>query len=344
MSPGRRNRATSQPKAAQQPGIGGTPSERELESHYDAVVEALQTGKVNPFLGAGVNLCGRPEGMAWKAEQYLPDGRELARHLAGKRYPEVRTESLVRVSQYYAVNEKIGPLRDKLHNLFAPQYPPTAVHNFLAKLPRTLERRFGSARYQVIITTNYDNALEDAFDALDPPEPYDVVWYASDGEYQGKFWHKPAGGTPDIIRNPMKHEIALGERTVILKIHGGVDRDDSDRDGYVITEDHYIDFLTRTELNQLIPPEILATFKRSRFLFLGYSLNDWNMRVILLRIWQEQEFGYASWAIQKDPTVVEQVLWNSRGVKVLNIPLETYIDELSRRIAPRGRKRAPPAR
>ena len=32
-----------------------------------------------------------------------------------------------------------------------------------------------------------------------------------------------------------------------MKIHGAVDRAEPDRDSYVITEDHYIDYLTKTE-------------------------------------------------------------------------------------------------
>ena len=40
---------------------------------------------------------------------------------------------------------------------------------------------------------------------------------------------------------------------MILKIHGAVDRTDSDRDSYVITEDHYIDYLTRTDISEPRP-------------------------------------------------------------------------------------------
>ena len=40
---------------------------------------------------------------------------------------------------------------------------------------------------------------------------------------------------------------------MILKIHGAVDRVDAERDSYVITEDHYIDYLTRTDISNLMP-------------------------------------------------------------------------------------------
>ncbi len=37
-----------------------------LDPHYKTVIKAIADGRVVPFLGAGVNLCGRPEGEAWQ--------------------------------------------------------------------------------------------------------------------------------------------------------------------------------------------------------------------------------------------------------------------------------------
>ena len=119
--------------------------------------------------------------------------------------------------------------------------------------------------------------------------------------------------------------------TLILKIHGAVDRDEADRDSFVITEDHYIDYLTKTDIEQLLPSDILGQLRRASFLFLGYSMADWNLRVILHRIWGEQPLSYSSWAIRKDADPVEEALWRARKVDVLDIPLEEYIVELDGR-------------
>ena len=35
------------------------------DAHYDMVVKAIADGRVVPFLGAGVNLCGRPGEIDW---------------------------------------------------------------------------------------------------------------------------------------------------------------------------------------------------------------------------------------------------------------------------------------
>jgi hypothetical protein len=119
---------------------------------------------------------------------------------------------------------------------------------------------------------------------------------------------------------------------VILKIHGAVDRLTGERDSFVITEDHYIDYLTRTDISNLVPMTLAEKLRRSHFLFLGYSLRDWNLRVILHRIWGEQKLTYKSWAIQLSPQEFDQKFWTKRDVDLLDSRLEDYIPALSERI------------
>lgn len=304
-----------------------------FESHYARVAAAFADGQVVPLLGAGVNLLDRAGDGDWQAQKLLPSGRELAQHLASVFwYPEGEALDLLRVSQWAVAREGPGPLYDELRKLFVGEYAPTRVHRFLAALPGILRAR-ATPQHQAIVTTNYDDALERAFD--DAGEAYDVVWYIADGEHRGTFWHRPPNGEPRLIERPKLYDgLALEKQTAIVKIHGAVDRAQPDRDSYVITEDHYIDYLTKTEVAQLLPAELLVRLTRSRFLFLGYSMSDWNLRVILHRIWGQQPLSYKSWAIQKDPSEIEQELWRVRGVDVLDIPLETYIDELEARLQP----------
>jgi hypothetical protein len=243
---------------------------------------------------------------------------------------------LLRVSQYVATTARYGPLYRELRDLFTATHPWTPVHSFFAGLPQRM-RALGTPRYQLIVTTNYDDQLERAFD--DVGEQYDVVWYIADPEEQrGKFWHRPWQQQPKMIAKPTRYtalpldERALLKRTLILKIHGAIDRDDSDRDSFVITEDHYIDYLTTTDIEQLLPGTIVRRLRKTAFLFLGYSMADWNLRVILHRIWGEQPLDWQSWAVRKDVDEVEEALWRARKVEVLDVDLEEFISELDRRL------------
>jgi hypothetical protein len=298
------------------------------ETHYRLLAKAIAEGRVVPLLGAGVNLCGRPSGAGWQQGRYLPSGAELARYLAGVfDFPADELQDLLRVSQYVAVMTGSGPLYEELHHLLDADYQPTKVHTLLAGVPEFL-RRQGLVRYQLILTTNYDNALEGAFRAAG--EEFDLVTYIAEGPHRGKFLHVPPDGDVRLIERPNEYrELSLTRRTVILKIHGAIDRHDPERDSYVITEDHYIDYLTHTDIANLVPVALAARLRRSHFLFLGYSMADWNLRVILHRIWGEQELNYKSWSIQLDPKPIEEGFWRKRGVEILHAPLEDYIDALA---------------
>jgi len=163
-----------------------------------------------------------------------------------------------------------------------------------------------------------------------PPGEFDLVSCIADGQQRGKFLHTPPGGEPRLIERPNEYrDLSLSRRTVILKIHGAIDRVDPERDSYVITEDHYIDYLTHTDISNLVPASLAARLRRSHFLFLGYSLADWNLRVILHRIWGEQELTYRSWSIQLNPKPIEEAFWHRRGVEILHAPLEEYVDALA---------------
>jgi hypothetical protein len=245
-----------------------------IEAHYRQVAKAMVLeGRVVPLLGAGVNLCGRPENEGWgHGTSYLPSGSELARHLADFfDYPEAGRD-LVRVSQYVSVVLGDAPLYDELHEVFAAEYTPTPLHVFLASVPALVTRQDSPPhdRYQLVVTTNYDDALERAFEAAG--EEYDLVSYVADGDDRGKFRHRPPGDESVVIDRPNEYaELSLERRTVILKIHGAIDRADRDRDSYVITEDDYIDYLTRTDISGLVPMTLAAKLKTSHILFLGYT-------------------------------------------------------------------------
>jgi hypothetical protein len=305
----------------------------ELERHFNYVSRLIVEGRVVPFLGAGANLCGRPAAVPWRVDQaFLPSGAELSSYLK-QEWRDCREDELARVAQWVFEMGGSADLFEQLHRLFDRDYPPTRLHTFLAQLPALLLSKNYQPRYQVIVTTNYDDLLERAFAAAG--QPYDVVTYMSEGETRGKFVHTDAEGNEHTIDIPNQYRnLAVDRRTTLLKIHGAVKRHaaDAEGDSYVITEDHYIDYLTRTELSNLVPVTLAAKLRKSHFLFLGYGLRDWNMRVILHRIAGEQKLTYKSWAIQRAPTDLDQRFWDRRDVDILDVDLESYITELQNRM------------
>ena len=91
-----------------------------------------------------------------------------------------------------------------------------------------------------------------------------------------------------------------------------------------MTEDDYIDYLAQTEIAAAVPVSLAARLRRSHFLFLGYTMADWNLRVILHRLWGDQPLSYHSWALQPEPKALEREFWHRRDVDVVELPFEEY--------------------
>ena len=275
------------------------------------VVETLLGGRVVPVLGADV--------------------AELAAHLRTRfEYPHEASE-LPRVAQYVAVMMGAGPLHDELHAVLNGDLPPTPVHRFFASLPPLLRER--GAPHQLIVTTSYDLALEHAF--LDAGEEFDVVSYIATGRNRGRFCHIGPDGEGTLIERPNEYatELSLERRTVILKLHGQVDTT-TDRvwESFVVTEDDYIGYLAQSEVASVVPVALAAKLRRSHFLFLGYTMADWNLRLLLYRLWGDQPLSYRSWAVQEEPKPFELEFWRRHDVNVIDVPLEDYVGALSHHV------------
>jgi DNA-binding SARP family transcriptional activator len=277
------------------------------------IVKAILSGRVVPVIG-------------------LDGAGDLAEHLARAfDVPDDRPIDLARVSQYVATMQGSGPLYDELHARFEAAVEPGPLQCFLARLPALLRER--EAPHQLIVTTNYDLALERAFE--NAGEELDIVSYVATGAHRGRFWHRPPGEAPRPIDVPNTYatELSLERRTILLKLHGAVDPlPEREWESFVITEDDYIDYLGRSELTAVVPVALAARLRRSHFLFLGYEMADWNLRLILNRIWGERPVAYRSWAIQRAPSPLAQAFWRRFDVAALDVDPQSYVELLERRL------------
>jgi hypothetical protein len=160
-------------------------------------------------------------------------------------------------------------------------------------------------------------------------KPYDVVVHITDQE-KVLWWQHGKAEPEEALADDLL--IDLERVSVVYKMHGAIDRRQDRLGHYVITEDDYIEFLTRMTRRSVIPPIFAEPFQSRPFLFLGYGLYDWNLRVILNRI---QEFRghpkFRSWAIETLSKPVERRLWEARGVNVYDgLTLDQFLAELKK--------------
>jgi hypothetical protein len=252
---------------------------------------------------------------------------------------EAEPDDLARISQQISVASGQGDLYRELRRALSSRGDPSSVHRFLARFPSALPRAGLREQHQLIVTTNYDDALERAFDEAE--EPYDLAIYLATGPDKGKFVHVPHDGAPEVIEVANRYrgfpmdEYGEVNRTVIVKIHGAVDGARGAyewRNNYVITEDDYIEYLTDSPIESIVPQQLLGKLNYSHFLFLGYTMSDWNLRVFLRRIFG-QRLPNNSWAIERNAGKLDGQFWIRMGVEPFDASLHEYVAELERRLA-----------
>ena len=285
-----------------------------LDDHYDEVVRALSSGRLVPVLGSAVAGLG---------------GDELAAHLADRfGCPPDRVRSLAAVSQYVAARNGIGPLHDELHDVLDRDFEPSVLHAWLAALPSLLRAR--GLPHQLIVTTGLDTSVERAFGAVG--EELDIVSYIAAGRDRGRFLHVAPDGSAVVIDEPNAYTaLSLDARSVLLKVHGQVDRAPArDRESFAVSEDDHIDYLAAGDAVGTVPVQLAARLRRSHLLFIGYAVDDWSLRVFLRRVWGHDRLAYRSWAVQPAAEPVARELWHERGAEVYDVAMESYADELMR--------------
>jgi hypothetical protein len=280
------------------------------EDHYTEVAQLIVEGGVVPFLGS--HVCGA-----------MPDAGELAAFIATELdLPELVSHyDLAEVAQYVTVTKGDVKLRNAIMKAIRERHPG-GVHRFLAGLPKRLEALGLEPAYQMIVTSNYDDALEQAFE--EQHEPFDLAVYSA---RTGQFVHYPWTSDDDTRGDPIDTRgdpIAMPdryggfpidpdegtlERTVIVKIYGGMGGalgPTAGGDGYVVTEDQYIDYLPDI---RVVPVQILNKLRDSQNLFIGWRMRNWNERVFLRRLWQDNPLKNDAWAIEDRPDEYELRGW-----------------------------------
>jgi hypothetical protein len=309
-------------------------------SHYRRVAEALSLGMLVPVLGAGVNAS--PEGEPWKpGSGRPPDGAELARALAERYGVESESTDLPEIAQQVLATRGPKPLERALRELLlAEAVEPGPVHDALASLPAKL-RAAGHESYPLLVTATYDTALERAFERVH--EPFDLAVCIAAGKDRGRFLHIPwydADDRPiEPIARPNEYvDFPIDDygdlsRTVIMKVHGGAMHDAPPGlqvpTGFVVTEDDYIGFLSENAVENLVPTQLLTKLRDSHFLFLGYGVREWSLRVLLRRVWHEGEPGATSWAVQPRSDEVDDDFWRTLEVERFDLSPADYLAELT---------------
>lgn len=306
-----------------------------MDVPYGLIAKCIKNGTVVPFLGSAASCVGAP------AEVALPTGRGLANRLVGlsrEDYPGDRSDPLTKVAQYLEMLADRNFLLSGIHEIFYEGVPKDyrcSVTEFLNGLPASLLPK-------LVVTTNYDVVLERAFEGK---IPYLAISHMGrNTRYAGRLlcYDSLEASLDNAIFTKAGVEEMLHDLdqqrpgcVVIYKLHGTsrLKSDGDLLDSIVLTESDYIEFLEEDRLNR-IPARILSTLRQANLLFLGYSLEDWNFRVLLQRLHRIQQREKAGerkhWAIRMmdHPDEVESKFWEKRGVNLYSLSLDVFLSKL----------------
>jgi hypothetical protein len=321
---------------------------------YESIKESLIRGELVFFLGAGASLAHALGSQPFQPGSRLPSSSDLAQYLAQKcefiggriegicqeprepgqkelhhcaLIPAVTSRDLPKIAQYLVTRKKDEKfLYAYIRDVFLGQSEqPNAIHTLIANLVAA-----GKIPPPIVFTTNYDLLLEKIYDTT--KIKFHVLSYiaASGDRNAGKFRHRAPNGSESVIR-ARNQLIPFKGVPVIVKMHGTIHETKSEADSYVITEEDYIRYLSQTSILNQLPPDIVSHIRDSRILFVGYSLSDWNLRVILSRLWEDQRLKTRSWAVRRlsqYETQFEQDFWEDKNVGTLNRDIDEVVSEL----------------
>ncbi|HVF49675.1 MAG TPA: SIR2 family protein [Pyrinomonadaceae bacterium] len=222
------------------------------ERDWKALLLSIKFKQCTPFLGAGA------------CAGVLPLGRDVALTLAEEfDYPFADNTNLLRVAQYVAIEDGARTPKYKIIEQFADKGPPDFND------PNEPHRVVADLRLPVYITTNYDDFMMQALKRDIPqrtPQQEICKWYMARRRQQA---------APEPILDPTP------DKPLVFHLHGTLTNIES----MVLTEDDYLDFLMFiSEDQQLIPPRIEQAFTESSLLFMGYSLDDMNFKVLFRKL------------------------------------------------------------
>ncbi len=313
----------------------GGPGQR----HYSKIATYLSDGLLVPVVGAGVHSAAHAD--LWKPGcGRLPNAAELARELAVRYRLEPDTTDLAEIAQRVLAVEGPKPLETALRELLLNDpAEPGPIHHALARLPAEL-RAAEYENYPLLVTTTYDTALERAFERIS--EPFDLAICIAAGRDRGRFLHipwydleereiEPIARPNEYVEFPIDDEGHLS-RTIILKVHGGGVHDAPPglkaATGFIVTEDDYIGYLSESPVESLVPTQLLNKLRDSHFLFLGYGVREWSLRVFLRRVWLEDAPGGKSWAVQAGADEVDDDVWGTLDVERFDVSPADYLASL----------------
>jgi SIR2-like domain len=282
----------------------------DVSGSLDVLAEAVRSQRCILFLGAGVHA-PPPEGSPYEYadDERPPFGSDLSRELArscglADRFPDEDPSNLQRVALFYEIARSRNQLVEAVANAVQVGRRPSPMLKALADLG-----------FPLVITTNYDQLFENAL-IVAGKQP------------------RIAAYTPRLEPTP-DHRDPTAESPIVFKIHGDIARPET----IVLTDEDYIQFVLRmSNKDPYDPIPLTLKFFLTGWttLFVGYSLLDYNLRLLFKTLrWKIDSANVPdmySVDFRPDPLIFD--VWHNqrRYVKFIAQDVWTFVPMLYERV------------
>jgi hypothetical protein len=254
------------------------------DGFWDDLLYNIKEGECVPFLGPGVTA------------ELLPNPAELAQTLAlENHYPFADQDNLLKVAQYLGTMNNKRLRRETLRSLvrgFKRRTDPAVLQPEATGRPGELAETIAAAWAElddqallkseihhqlaaldlpIYLTTNFDNCMALALEKVRGVTVRQVTV-----SWQNLL--KKTAERPQLKLDPPPAK----EKPVVVHLFGA-DAKETDLTSLILTEDDYLDYLSviSRDYDYLLQTDIQAALAANTLLFLGYRLEDLDLKLIM---------------------------------------------------------------
>lgn len=254
-----------------------------------ALINQIKEGNVVLFLGSGATKGAiHPEGKDSPTGQELAD--LIAKQFLGDDYLGMRLES---ISEYAISESSMFNVQKFIYDIFS-KYEPSESHLLIP-----------SIRWKAIATTNYDLIVEKAY-GLSSERVQSLVKFIKDGET-----------VDEKIKTPNDMQF--------FKLHGCINEINDPKIPLILTIDQYITHKKNRERLFSKVKELAGDFS---FLFIGHSLEDSDIRAILLELDNEITNRQRSYIVIPSAKDAQKRLWEGKKTTIIEAKLDEFMKQI----------------
>jgi len=254
------------------------------------LVERIRAGKIVLFLGSGAS-----KGAVHAQGRSPPDGQQLA----------------AMVAQTFLGEEYVGKPLDHVCALAISETDLLTIQGFVAEVfadfyPAKFHKLIPTFEWSAIATTNYDLIVERAYaDVQNPRQKLEP--FIKNGQH-----------VEDRLREPSS--------LMYLKLHGCITKIDDPDVPLILTPEQYI---THRRGRSRLFDKLVGLAHEQSMLFVGYSLSDIDLRMILYELASLGNALPRSYIVAPKITSADERYWSNRKITCLQGTFEEFLNTLT---------------